>query len=99
MVNRIMTTRQKKFLEKTLCCLGISIDELIDINNLSSYKGQIKEQAERIDLLEKAVIQSNEVISHLTNQVAELIANQQKSAYEQIFRGFGEQYAEGVDNR
>ena len=89
MINRIMTTRQKKFLEKTLGCLGISIDELIDINNLSEYKKQIQEQQQRITLLEQSQIQSNEVIARLTNQVAELIANAQKSAFEQIFSGFG----------
>lgn len=98
MINRIMTTRQKRFLEKTLNCLGINVDELIDINNLSEYKKQIQDQQQRITLLEQAQIQSNEIIARLTNQVAELIANQQKSAFEQIFKGFGEENM-GVDSQ
>ena len=98
MINRIMTTRQKRFLEKTLNCLGINVDELIDINNLSEYKKQIQDQQQRITLLEQAQIQSNEIIARLTNQVAELIANQQKSAFEQIFKGFGEENME-VDSQ
>lgn len=98
MINRLVTTRQKKFLEKTFECLGISIDDLLEINNLRAIQNEKKELEERVKLLEENAVLANETINSLNKLVAELIQNQQRDAYAQIFKGFGEEAFEEVAN-
>jgi hypothetical protein len=97
-INRLVTTRQKKFLEKTFECLGISIDDLLEINNLRAIQKEKKELEERVKLLEENAVLANETINSLNKLVAELIQNQQRDAYAQIFKGFGEEAFEEVAN-
>lgn len=98
MINRLVTTRQKRFLEKTFGCLGISIDELLEINNLRTIKKEKEELEERVKLLEQNAVLANETINSLNKLVAELIQNQQRDAYAQIFKGFSEEEFEEVTN-
>lgn len=90
MINRLVTTKQKRFLEKTFKCLDISIDDFIEINNLKQIKEEKKQLEERVHLLEQNAVLQNDTINSLNKLVAELIQNQQKDAYATIFKGFGE---------
>jgi cell division protein FtsB len=88
MINRLVTTRQKKFLEKTLGCLGVSIDDLLEINNLKELIHKNKELEEQIKVLNATnVVMANE-IQKMKENITELIVQQQNDAYEQILNGF-----------
>lgn len=89
-VNRLVTKKQKKFLEKTFECLDISIDDLMEINNLKELIKQNKELQEQINTLNAANIVMAETIQKMKENITELIVQQQNEAYEQLFKGYNE---------
>lgn len=75
-VNRLVTTKQKKFLERTFNALGISIEDFMEINNLIEFK---KNTEEAIDSLKKenkflAEVNTtqNEIIKDLYGRIEDL---------------------------
>jgi hypothetical protein len=91
MINRLVTTKQKRFLERTFKCLGISIDDFMEINNLKQLQETNRQLEDRVKLLEENAVLLNKTITHQNSLIAELIQNQQKGAYATIFKGFGEE--------
>ena len=89
-VNRLVTKKQKKFLEKTFECLDISVDDLMEINNLKELIKQNKELQEQINTLNAANIVMAETIQKMKENITELIVQQQNEAYEQLFKGYNE---------
>lgn len=88
MINRLVTTKQKKFLEKTFKCLDISIDDLLEINNLKELIQKNKELEEQVRVLNATnLVMANE-IQKMKENITELIVQQQNDAYEQILNGF-----------
>lgn len=71
-INRIMTTKQKKFLEKTFECLGISIEDFMEINNLKAYEERVKRLEDENKFLAEVNTKQNEVIIDLRGQIEEL---------------------------
>lgn len=72
-INRLVTTKQKKFLERTFKCLGIDIDELLEVNNIRHLKEENERLHERVAFLEKALTTTNETLALVTTQVTEFI--------------------------
>lgn len=88
MINRLVTTKQKKFLEKTFKCLDISVDDLLEINNLKELIQKNKELEEQVKVLNATnLVMANE-IQKMKENITELIVQQQNDAYEQILNGF-----------
>ena len=88
MINRLVTTKQKKFLEKTFKCLDISIDDLLEINNLKELIQKNKDLEEQVKVLNATnLVMANE-IQKMKENITELIVQQQNDAYEQILNGF-----------
>lgn len=75
-INRIMTTKQKKFLEKTFDCLGISIEDFMEINNLRTYMKETDEKIIKLEsdnkFLAEVNTEQNKVIVDLRGQIEEL---------------------------
>lgn len=71
-INRIMTTKQKKFLEKTFECLGISIEDFMEINNLKAYEERVQQLERDNKFLADVNTKQNEVIVDLRGQIEEL---------------------------
>ena len=75
-VNRLVTTKQKKFLEKTFECLGISIEDFMEINNLIEYKKKTDEEIEQLKRENKFLAEvnatQNEVIKNLNLKIEEV---------------------------
>lgn len=75
-VNRLVTTKQKKFLEKTFKCLGISIEDFMEINNLIEYKKKTDEEIEQLKRENKFLAEvnttQNEVIKSLNLKIEEV---------------------------
>jgi predicted nuclease with TOPRIM domain len=67
-----MTTKQKKFLEKTFECLGISIEDFMEINNLKAYEERVKRLEDENKFLADVNTKQNEVIIDLRGQIEEL---------------------------
>lgn len=65
MKNRIVTTKQKKFIERTCIALGIDIDEMLEINELSSIK---KSQKDLFDI----ILVQGQTINELKKEMNEL---------------------------
>lgn len=83
--NRLVTTKQKKFLEKTLGCLGISIEDLLEINNLKELIKENQDLKEQIKVLNATqTIMANE-IQVMKENITELIVQQQNDAFRQLF--------------
>ena len=88
--NRLVTTKQKKFLEKTLSCLGVSIEDLLEINNLKELIKENKDLKEQIKVLNATqTIMANE-IQIMKENITELIVQQQNDAYQQLFNVYEE---------
>ena len=66
MINRIMTTKQKKFLEKTFECLGVDIDTFLLISELPNILAENKTLREENTELRKILIEQNESIVNTT---------------------------------
>lgn len=83
--NRLVTTKQKKFLEKTLGCLGVSIEDLLEINNLKELIKENQDLKEQIKVLNATqTIMANE-IQVMKENITELIVQQQNDAFRQLF--------------
>lgn len=65
MNNRLVTTKQKKFIEKTCGALGINIDEMMEINNLSKI---IKAQNDLFEI----ILKQGEQITQLKKEINDL---------------------------
>lgn len=77
-INRLVTTKQKRFLEKTFKCLGIDVDEIMEINNIRKLKQEKEELEERVHYLEQALTKTNETIVELSRNVTEFIDEMQQ---------------------
>lgn len=71
-INRIMTTKQKKFLEKTFECLGISIEDFMEINNLRAYEARVHQLEQENKFLAEVNTKQNEVIVGLRGEIEDL---------------------------
>lgn len=75
-VNRLVTTKQKKFLERTFNALGISIEDFMEINNLIEFKKNTEEAIETLKKENKFLAdvntQQNEIIRDLFVKIEEL---------------------------
>lgn len=75
-MNRLVTTKQKKFLERTFKCLGISIEDFMEINNLVEFKNQTERDIEGLRNANKFLVevntQQNEIIRELNLRIEEL---------------------------
>ena len=88
-VNRLVTKKQKKFLEKTFACLDISIEDLMEINNLKEVIKQNKELQEQVNVLNASNLVMAQTIEKMKENITELIVQQQNEAYEQLFKEYG----------
>ena len=77
-INRLVTTKQKRFLEKTFKCLGIDVDEIMEINNIRKLKQEKEELEERVHNLEQSLTKTNETIVELSRNVTEFIDEMQQ---------------------
>lgn len=82
--NRLVTTRQKKFLDKVFKALDINIEDLIEINNLRVLKEKIKALEARVDEQDKTIKLQSENILSLSNLYEELRRNNERNVYAQI---------------
>lgn len=88
MINtRVITNKQKKFLEKTLCTLGIDIDQLLLTNNLSEVISENKLLKEQNEILNQKLNLLNEKLNICNEAIESLNIKMQKSAFEQIWGG------------
>lgn len=87
-VNRLVTKKQKKFLEKTFACLDISIEDLMEINNLKEVIKQNKELQEQVNVLNATNLVMAQTIEKMKENITELIVQQQNEAYEQLFKEY-----------
>lgn len=86
--NRLVTTRQKKFLEKTLGCLGISIEDLLEINNLKELIKKNEELQKQVEVLNASNVVMAETIQRMQENITDLIVQQQNDAFEQLFENY-----------
>lgn len=74
--NRLVTTKQKKFLEKTFKCLGISIEDFMEVNNLIEFKRETDEKIKALTNENKFLAEvnttQNEVIKELNLKIETL---------------------------
>jgi hypothetical protein len=75
-VNRLVTTKQKKFLEKTFNALGISIEDFMEINNLIEFKEETEKEITILKnenkFLAEVNTNQNKVIQDLIGMIEEL---------------------------
>lgn len=75
-MNRLVTTKQKRFLEKTFKCLGISIEDFMEINNLIEFKEKTNKQIASLKednkFLSDVNIEQNNIIHELHIRIEEL---------------------------
>ena len=83
----VMTTKQKKFLEKTFACLNIPIEDLMKITKLKEYEAQNKQLSDRVQFLEEALKISNEAIVKLNGAITDLSVKITKMQSEAIWGG------------
>lgn len=86
--NRLVTIRQKKFLEKTLGCLGISIEDLLEINNLKELIKKNEELQKQVEVLNASNVVMAETIQRMQENITDLIVQQQNDAFEQLFENY-----------
>jgi FtsZ-binding cell division protein ZapB len=74
-MNRLVTTKQKKFLERTFNCLGISIEEFMEINNLMEFRNTTLAEIENLKKENKFLAdintKQNEIIRELSIRIDE----------------------------
>lgn len=75
-VNRLVTTKQKKFLERTFNALGISIEDFMEINNLIEFKETTNKEIETLkrenNFLAEVNTTQNEIIKDLYSKIEDL---------------------------
>ena len=90
---KIMTTRQKSFLEKTLKCLDISLDEFMEIQNTIEYRKKTDERVafleKKIDLLTKALDEQGKSMEVLVDYYNKVATKMNEISVDTIFRQFG----------
>jgi hypothetical protein len=82
-INRLVTTKQKKFLEKTFNCLGIDIEQFLEVNNISAIKKRNEELEERVKFLEESLKNTNLIISELSKEITNFITDMQNGLFEE----------------
>lgn len=93
---KIMTTKEKKYIEKTLGILGLSIDDLLEVQNLKEIREETEELRKEVKELKKAVADYKEVVeknSEITSKMsAEVTAsiNEFVNSYSDDFDNGGE---------
>lgn len=83
-INRIVTTKQKRFLEKTFECLGITVEEMLEINNIREIKKENEELKQRISFLEDSLKNTNIIVSELSKQITDFITDMQNGLFEEV---------------
>jgi hypothetical protein len=75
-INRLVTTKQKKFLEKTFEALGISIEDFMEVNNLIEFRYTTEKEIESLKnenkFLAEVNTKQNEIIRDLNIRIEEL---------------------------
>ena len=75
-INRLVTTKQKKFLEKTFKALGISIEDFMEVNNLIEFRYTTEKEIESLKnenkFLAEVNTKQNEIIRDLNIRIEEL---------------------------
>lgn len=75
-INRLVTTKQKKFLERTFNALGISIEDFMEINNLIEFRAntekEINELKNENKFLAEVNTKQNEIIRDLYARIEEM---------------------------
>lgn len=82
-INRLVTTKQKKFLEKTFECLGITVEEMLEINNIRAIKEENEELKQRVSFLESSLKNTNIIVSELSKQITDFITDMQNGLFEE----------------
>lgn len=82
-INRLVTTKQKRFLEKTFECLGITVEEMLEINNIREIKKENEELKQRISFLEDSLKNTNIIVSELSKQITDFITDMQNGLFEE----------------
>lgn len=90
MINtRIMTTKEKKYIEKTLGILGITVDDLLEIQNLREMRSELellrkeyKEAIEKVNEYRKTVEKNSEITANMSVQVQEALTNFESRYFE-----------------
>lgn len=82
-INRLVTTKQKKFLEKTFNCLGIDIEQFLEVNNISAIKKRNEELEERVKFLEESLKNTNLIVSELSKEITNFITDMQNGLFEE----------------
>ena len=77
-------------MEKTFACLDISVDDLLEINNLKELIQKNKELQEQVNVLNASNLVMAQTIEKMKENITELIVQQQNDAYEQLFKGYDE---------
>lgn len=83
-INRLVTTKQKRFLEKTFECLGITVEEMLEINNIREIKKENEELKQRISFLEDSLKNTNIIVSELSKQITDFITDMQNGLFEEV---------------
>lgn len=83
-INRLVTTKQKKFLEKTFECLGITVEEMLEINNIRAIKEENEELKQRVAFLESSLKNTNIIVSELSKQITDFITDMQNGLFEEV---------------
>lgn len=83
-INRLVTTKQKKFLEKTFECLGITVEEMLEINNIRAIKEENEELKQRVSFLESSLKNTNIIVSELSKQITDFITDMQNGLFEEV---------------
>ena len=76
-------------MEKTFACLDISIEDLMEINNLKEVIKQNKELQEQVNVLNASNLVMAQTIEKMKENITELIVQQQNDALEQLFKEYG----------
>lgn len=75
-INRLVTTKQKRFLEKTFNALGISIEDFMEVNNLIEFKEETEREIailkDENKFLAEVNTNQNNVIHDLLGMIEEL---------------------------
>lgn len=72
---KIMTTRQKKFLEKVLKCLDVTVDEFLEIQNIKNEREETRLKIEALNKNIGDLEYKNKQIQSLLDRQEALIKN------------------------
>ena len=86
MIYKFVTKKQKKFLENTCFALGITLDELMEVQDISRIKAEIKALKEANNSLVTGIEERDTLIKDITNIVNDLKVEIQNMQNEEIMR-------------